>query len=125
MRNQQLDQMFETISGPYASAKAALEMRDALDRLIVAVWEYQEAHNAPKCWDLDNALAAASIVNQEFEGGNDETVEAEFHKRGLELVKYRQLCREDFFRRQEQKEREEKAKAKKTKAPKVKLAKAA
>jgi len=110
--NKELDQMFETINGPHTAAKAALEMRDALDRLIVAVYEYQDAHNAPICCDLDNALGAASVVNQEFSNGDDEIVEAEFHKRGLELIRYRQLCREDYFRRKQEQERQEAKKAK-------------
>jgi hypothetical protein len=112
MKNEQLDQMFETIYGPYTSARCAMQLQDVLDRLIVAVMEYQGAHNPPTCRDLDGALAAASVANQEFCGGDDETVQTEYYTRGLELIKYHQLRREDYFRQQQEQERQEAQKAK-------------
>jgi len=110
MKNEQLDQMFETIYGPYASARCAMHLQDALDLLITAVMEYQDAHNPPPCCELDAAMGAASVANREY--GDNETVETEFHKRGLELIKYYQLRREDHFRRQQEQERQEAKQAK-------------
>jgi hypothetical protein len=112
MKNEQLDQMFETIYGPYASARCAMHLHDALDLLITAVMEYQDAHNPPPCCELDAAMGAASVANREY--GDNETIETEFHKRGLELIKYHQLRREDYFRHQQEQERQgaKKAKAK-------------
>jgi hypothetical protein len=110
MKNEQLDQMFETIYGPYASARCAMHLHDALDILITAVHEYQDAHNPPTCYELDEALGAASVASREY--GDNETVETEFHKRGLELIKYHQLRREDYFRQQQEQERQEAQKAK-------------
>ena len=106
--NDKLDQMFENTYGPYASAKSAIELQDALDRLLVAVWEYQDKHDTPYCDHLDEALTYASIANNSFDGGTSEVVQREFHRRGLDLIKYREMSRDEHFRRQDEKARQQK-----------------
>ena len=59
MTQEQLSEMFNRIYPQLSAARSAVELSDALDNLIVAVWTHQSAHNTPKCEDLERALAVA------------------------------------------------------------------
>lgn len=125
MTTEQLDQMFSNIFPPFAAARSAMELSEALDVLIVAVWEYQSAHNAPECCDLERALAVALHAQSHYADGVQEDVERQFHLRGLDMLNYHRLRRQHAYERQEALRKAKAAKPKKAKAPKVKLAKAA
>ena len=130
MTQEQLDQMFNHIYPQLTAARSAVNLSDALDNLIVAVWTHQSAHNTPKCDNLERALAVASHVQEEYTEGPQDEVEKLFHLRGLDMLRYHDLRVQHAYEKQEaaRKAREakpKKAKPKKAKAPKVKLAKAA
>ena len=130
MTQEQLDQMFNHIYPQLNAARSAVNLSDALDNLIVAVWTHQSAHNTPKCDNLERALAVASHVQEEYTDGPQDEVEKLFHLRGLDMLRYHDLRVQHAYEKQEaaRKAREakpKKAKPKKAKAPKVKLAKAA
>lgn len=130
MTREQLDQMFENIYPQFAASRAAMQLSEALDVLIVAVWEYQDAHDAPKCCELERAIAVAMHAQGQYTDGSEEDVEKQYHLRGLDMLNYHRLRRQHAYEQQEaaRKAREAKpktAKPKKAKAPKVKLAKAA
>ena len=130
MTTEQLDQMFNHIYPQLGAARSAVELSDAIDNLIVAVWTYQSAHDVPKCDNLERALAVASHVQEEYaEGPADEVVKL-FHLRGLDMLRYHEMRVQHNWEQQEaarkaKDAKPKKAKAKKTKAPAVKLAKAA
>jgi hypothetical protein len=127
MTQEQLSEMFNRIYPQLSAARSAVELSDALDNLIVAVWTHQSAHNTPKCEDLERALAVASHVQEEYTDGPQDEVEKLFHLRGLDMLRYHEMRVELAWQRQAAlaKERAKAAKPKKAKAPKVKLAKAA
>ena len=127
MTQEQLSEMFNRIYPQLSAARSAVELSDALDNLIVAVWTHQSAHNTPKCEDLERALAVASHVQEEYTDGPQDEVEKLFHLRGLNMLRYHEMRVELAWQRQAAlaKEKAKAAKPKKTKAPKVKLAKAA
>jgi hypothetical protein len=130
MTQEQLDNMFNHLYPQLGAARSAMELSDAIDNLIVAVWEYQSAHNAPRCDNLERALAVASHVQEEYAHGPQDAVEKLFHLRGLDMLNYHSLRVQHAFERQEaarkaKEAKPKKAKPKKAKAPKVKLAKAA
>jgi hypothetical protein len=127
MTQEQLSEMFNRIYPQLSAARSAVELSDALDNLIVAVWTHQSAHNTPKCEDLERALAVASHVQEEYTDGPQDEVEKLFHLRGLDMLRYHEMRVELAWQRQAAlaKEKAKAAKPKKTKAPKVKLAKAA
>ena len=127
MTQEQLCQMFNHIYPQLNAARSAVNLSDALDNLIVAVWTHQSAHNTPKCEDLERALAVASHVQEEYTDGPQDEVEKLFHLRGLDMLRYHEMRVELAWQRQAAlaKEKAKAAKPKKAKAPKVKLAKAA
>ena len=130
MTQEELDQMFNHIYPQLAASRAAMQLSEAIDVLIVAVWEYQSAHDAPECCELERALAVALHAQSEYTDGPEEDVERQYHLSGLDMLRYHKLRRQHTYEKQEaeRKAREakpKKAKPKKTKAPKVKLAKAA
>lgn len=127
MTQEQLSEMFNRIYPQLNAARSAVELSDALDNLIVAVWTYQSAHSTPKCDNLERALAVASHVHEEYTAGPQDEVQKLFHLRGLDMLRYREMRVEHAWERQSAlaKEKAKAAKPKKAKAPKVKLAKAA
>ena len=127
MTQEQLDNMFNQIYPQFNAARSAIDLSDAVDNLIVAVWSYQSSHNVPKCEDLERALAVASHVQEEYTNGPADAVEKLYYLRGLESLRYHELRVEHEWQRQAAlaKEKAKAAKPKKAKAPKVKLAKAA
>ena len=130
MTTGQLDEMFDNIYPQFAAGRAAMQLSDALDHLIVAVWEYQDGHNPPKFCDLERALAAASHAQSQFTDGPQDSVEKLYHLRGLDMLRYHNLRVRHAYEQQEaarkaKEAKPKKAKPKKAKAPKVKLAKAA
>ena len=130
MTQEQLDQMFNHIYPQLAASRAAMQLSEAIDVLIVAVWEYQDAHNPPKCCELEKALAVASHAQSEYTDGPQDSVEKLYHLRGLDMLRYHDLRVQHAYERQEaerkaKEAKSKKAKPKKAKAPKVKLAKAA
>jgi hypothetical protein len=130
MTQEQLDNMFNHLYPQLGAARSAMELSDAIDNLIVAVWKYQSAHNAPRCDNLERALAVASHVQEQYTDGPQDEVEKLFHLRGLDMLRYHEMRVQHAYERQEaarkaKEAKPKKAKPKKAKAPKVKLAKAA
>ena len=130
MTTEQLENIFNYIYPQLNAARSAVEISDAIDNLIVAVWTYQSAHNVPKCDNLERALAVASHVLDEYTEGPQDEVEKLFHLRGLDMLRYHELrvqhaWEQQAAARKAKDAKPKKAKAKKTKAPKVKLANAA
>ena len=130
MTQEQLSEMFNRIYPQLNAARSAVDLSDALDNLIVAVWTYQGLHKGPKCNDLERALAVASHVQDEYTDGPQDAVEKLYHLRGLDMLRYHEMRVQHAWEQREaarkaKDAKPKKAKAKKTKAPKVKLANAA
>lgn len=130
MTREQLDEMFDTIYPQFAAGRAAMQLSDALGDLLVAVGEYQDAHNPPKCCEMSEALAAGWHAHARFTEGPQDSVQKLYHLRGLDMLHYHNLrvqhayeCQEAARKAKEAKPKQ--SKPKKAKAPKVKLAKAA
>jgi len=107
-----------------------MQLSDALGDLLVAVSEYQDAHNPPKCCEMDDALAAGWHAHTRFTEGPQDSVQKLYHLRGLDMLRYHDLRVRHAYEQQEaarkaKEAKPKKAKPKKAKAPKVKLAKAA
>lgn len=127
MTQEQLSETFNRIYPQLNAARSAVNLSDALDNLIVAVWTYQGLHKGPKCNDLERALAVASHVQDEYTEGPQDEVEKLFHLRGLDMLRYHEMRAELAWQHQSAlaKDKAKAAKPEKAKAPKVKLAKAA
>jgi hypothetical protein len=130
MTQEQLQSTFNHIYPQLSAARSAVELSDAIDNLIVAVWTYQSAHNVPNCDNLERALAVASHVQEQYTDGPQDDVQKLFHLRGLDMLRYHEMRVQHNWEQQEaarkaKDAKSKKAKAKKTKAPTVKLAKAA
>ena len=130
MTQEQLDNIHGIIYPQLAASRAAMQLSEAIDILIVAVWEYQDAHNPPKCCELEKALAVASHAQSEYTDGPQDSVEKLYHLRGLDMLRYHDLRVQHAYERREAERKAKEAKQKKpktpkAKAPKVKLAKAA
>jgi hypothetical protein len=89
-----------TIYKQHLAAEYAEKLNDALSDLVIAVWDYQDAHKPPKCCELDGAVHAAWKLVEQY-GESSDGVEALFHHTGLEIIRLRQEQEREYWRKQE------------------------